>query len=143
MGRAQKLIYSGTVKDDDILIGSHGHTLFKADGTVELSGIIYSPKYDVTFDLKGAGVVAMRGICNRVIIRRMAGDCKLDLSQLVCKELICHMAKNESTIVCGRVRSVSAFLYDASVLQLTEKPLILNYKISGNARAECCTEVTH
>jgi hypothetical protein len=143
MGRAQKITYKGTVKDDAILIGSHGNTLFKSEGDVDLSGIVYSPKYDVTFDLKGGGVVAMRGICNRVIIRRISGNCKLDLSQLVCKELVCHIARNDSTIVCGKVRSISVSLTDDALLQLTEKPVILNHKISGNARAEFATEVTH
>lgn len=139
--RAQKVIYTGSAKDDSILIGSHGHTLFKGDGDLDLSGIIYSPKFDVTFDLKGSGVVALRGICNRVIIRRIAGTCKLDITQLVCKEMICHMAKNEAVVITGKVRVVSAFLTDNAVLHLTEKPVILKSKISGSARAESAAEV--
>jgi hypothetical protein len=143
MGRAQKVIYSGSIKDDSILIGSHGHTLFKANGDVDLAGIVYSPKYDITFDLKGDGVVALRGICNHIIIRRISGTFKLDVSQLSCKELVCHLAKNQSLIIVGKVRTVSAFLSDNAVLQLTERPVILNYKISGSARTEFAAEVTH
>jgi hypothetical protein len=135
--RNKRIEYIGNKSDDSILIGSYGNTYLKVEGTFDLSGIIYSPKYTVTLTVDGKGKISFRGICNTLIIRKMSGSCTIDLSQLVCKEMRCLSLKERSIVIAGRVRTISeASLYDNSVLYLTEKPLIINPVTSGNSRIE-------
>jgi hypothetical protein len=136
MGKYQRLLFSGVSKDDSILIGNHGNTLVRAEGRFELSGIVYCPKYTLTLEIKGEGSISLRGICHRIVVRKMAGSAKLDLSHVACKELTCISVTDDSVIVTGRVRTISnAFLSGNAVLLLTEKPLIFNQRISDRARA--------
>jgi hypothetical protein len=134
MGR-QRLLFSGTSKDDSILIGNHGNALIRADGRFDLSGIVYSPKYTLTLDIKGEGVICLRGICHRIVVRKMIGSARLDLSQVACKELTCLSITDDSVIITGRVRTISnASLSGNAMLLLTEKPVIFNQRISDKAR---------
>jgi hypothetical protein len=85
-----KLLYTGDVQQDDLLIGSHGHTDIKIDGNFDISGIVYCPKYTVTMNIKGHGRLSLRGKCDRIIIKKMQGNCTLDLTEVTYKNYIAN-----------------------------------------------------
>ena len=130
--KKQHFSFKGDVKDDSILIGSHGDAKLKIEGTFELSGIVYCPKYTMTVSIVGNGTIALRGICNRIIIKKMSGECTLDLRDLTCKELRCEALRKKSKLFVGKTRVITrANLFDEAVLQLSERPLITSFVTSG------------
>ncbi|HEY0653084.1 MAG TPA: hypothetical protein VGD65_08145 [Chryseosolibacter sp.] len=134
-GKKQQFVFKGETRDDSILIGSHGDATVVIDGNFDLSGIVYCPKYTLTVSVSGTGIVAFRGIANRVVIKKMSGDCTLDLRDLTCKELRCESARKKSRILSGKTRVVSkATLYDEAILQFSDRPLITSSLVSGNAQ---------
>ena len=133
--RKQRFVYKGSVSDDSLLIGSHGDAVLSVEGTFNLSGIIYCPKYTVTITIKGNGKIALRGKCNKVIIKRMNGKCTLDLSEVTCRELRCECIGGQSTVFTGKTRLISqANLTDDAELHVTTRRLITNSFISGSSR---------
>jgi hypothetical protein len=135
LGKKQYFSFRGEIKDDSILIGSHGDASIAIDGTFELSGIIYCPKYTVTLTIDGTGNIAFRGICNRLVIKKMSGNATLDLGDMTCKELRCESVRKKSKIFAGKTRIVTkANLSDEAVLHLTDKPLITSAVVSGSSR---------
>ena len=96
-----KLVFTGDVAQDDLLIGSHGNTDIKIKGNFRLSGIVYCPRYTLTLDIKGDGRISFRGKCDRIIIKSMEGDCTLDLTGVTYKELHCQSLKGKANV--GRV----------------------------------------
>lgn len=130
-----KLAFTGDVKHDDLLIGSHGNTDIKVQGNFQLSGIIYCPKYTVTLDIKGDGRIAFRGKCYRIVIRKMRGDCTLDLSDVTYKELHCHALQGKSIVIAGKARAITpAILSDEAILHVNANQLIFNPVTSDNAK---------
>jgi hypothetical protein len=133
--RKQRFAFRGEVKDDSILIGSHGDAVVQIEGTFDLSGIIYCPKYTVTFTIKGEGKVSFRGKCSRIIVKKMGGNCTLDLSEVTTKELRFENMRDQATVITGKVRVISqANLSDEAVLHIGEKPLITSSLVSGSSR---------
>lgn len=133
--KKQHFIFKGETKEDSVLIGSHGDATVTVDGNFEISGIIYCPKYTVTLSITGNGSIAFRGICNRIIIKKMSGECSLDLRDLTCKELRCESARKKSKIAAGKTRVVTkANLYDDAILQFADRPLITSALTSGNSQ---------
>ena len=107
----------------------------RVKGNFDLSGVIYAPKYTVTFNIEGKGRLVFRGICHTIIIKKMSGDCVLDLSQVTCKEMQCISLRKKAVVISGKVRSLSnVSLRDNATLHLNEKPLILNFSASDNSR---------
>lgn len=130
-----KLAFTGEVNQDDILIGSHGNTDIDIKGSFQLSGIIYCPKYTVTLSIHGSGRIAFRGKCYRIIIKKMEGDCTLDLTEVTYKELHCQGLKGRSVVIAGNTRAITpAILSDDAVLHVTGHQLIFNPVTSGNAK---------
>jgi hypothetical protein len=133
--RKQQFLFKGETKDDSILVGNYGDAAVNVEGTFELSGIIYCPKYTITLSIEGSGTIALRGICNKIVIKKMSGDCTLDLHDLTCKELRCESIKKKSKIRAGKTRVVTrADLFDDAILYLSDKPLVTSARTSGNAQ---------
>lgn len=133
--RKQQFSFKGEIKDDSILIGNYGDATVNVDGTFELSGIIYCPKYTVTLSIDGSGTISLRGICNKIVIKKMSGTCTLDLRDLTCKELRCESAKKKSKIRAGKTRVVTrANLFDDAILYLSDKPLVTSAITSDNSQ---------
>lgn len=129
------LLLEGNVRQDDLLIGSHGDTDVSIRGNFELSGIVYGPKYTVTLIINGDGKISFRGKCYRIIIKKMQGDCTLDLSDLTCKELRCDALKGRAVVIAGKARAITpAILSDDATLQVQGGQLLFNPVTSGNAR---------
>lgn len=130
-----KMEFTGNVEQTDLLIGSHGNTDIKVKGEFKLSGIIYCPKYTVTLDIKGDGKISFRGKCYRIVIKKMQGDCTLDLTDVTYKELHCQSLKGKSIVLAGNTRAITpAILADEAVLHVNERQLIFNPITSGNSR---------
>jgi hypothetical protein len=133
-----KLTFKGDVHQDDLLIGSHGDTEIKARGNLQLSGIVYSPKYSVTLDIKGDGKISFRGKCYRIIIKKMAGNCTLDLTDVTYKELSCQSIEDKCVVIAGNTRAITpAFLSGDATLHVHERQLIFNAVTQGNSRVLC------
>ena len=129
------LVLKGDVVQDDLLIGSHGNTDMKITGTFLLSGIIYCPKYTVTLVIQGDGRIAFRGKCHRIVIKKMQGDCMLDLSDVTYKELHCQSLSGKSVVIAGNTRAISpAILSEDATLHVHDRHLLFNPVTSGNAR---------
>lgn len=130
-----KLVFTGEVQQDDLLIGSHGDTDIKISGNFHISGIVYCPKYTITMTIKGDGRLALRGKCDRIIIKRMQGSCTLDLSEVTYKELHCQSLQDRSVVIAGNARAITpAILSDDATLHVHERQLIFNPVTSGNSR---------
>lgn len=135
VGKKQQFVFKGDVKEDSILIGSHGDAMVIIDGNFDLSGIVYCPKYTLTLSITGNGVIAFRGITNRIIVKKMSGDCTLDLRDLTCKELRCESLRKKARILAGKTRVVTrANLADDALLQLSDRPLITSSITAGNSQ---------
>jgi hypothetical protein len=133
--KKQHIVFKGETTEDSLLIGSHGDASVMIDGTFEISGIVYCPKYTVTLTILGTGTIAFRGICNRVIIKKMSGECTLDLRDLTCKELRCESIRKKSRILVGKTRIVTKVnLADEAIVQFTDRPLITNVIATGNSQ---------
>lgn len=136
-GRPRKIrmTFDGHVRQDDLLIGSHGHTEIKVKGDFQLSGIIYCPKYSVTMEIRGEGKIALRGKCGTIIIKKMQGDCTLDLSEVTYKQLHCHSVTGRAVVIAGNARVITpAILADEAELHVQEGQLIFNPVTAGNSR---------
>lgn len=135
LGKKQQFSFKGEIKDDSLLVGSHGDAIIKVDGTFELSGIVYCPKYTVTLSIEGDGNIALRGICNRLIIKKISGTCTLDLRDLTTKELRCESVRQKAKILAGKTRVVTrANLSDDAVLHLLNSPLITSAVTTDNSQ---------
>lgn len=130
-----KLEFIGDVSQDDVLIGSHGDTEIRIKGRFQISGTVYCPKYTVTLSIKGDGHLAFRGKCSRIIIKKMQGDCTLDLTEVTYKELHCRSLQGRSVVIAGNTRAITpAILSDEATLHVHERQLVFNPVTSGNSR---------
>lgn len=130
-----KLEFIGDVTQDDLLIGSHGDTEIRIKGRFQISGIMYCPKYTVTLNIKGDGRLAFRGKCGRIIIKKMQGNCTLDLTDVTYKELHCQSLQDRSVVIAGNARAITpAFLSGEATLHVHERQLVFNPVTSGNSR---------
>lgn len=129
------LVFKGDIRQDDLLIGSHGNSEVKVNGNFQLSGIIYCPKYTVTLVIKGDGKIAFRGKCYRIIIKKIQGDCTLDLTDMTYKELQCESLEGKSVVIAGNTRAITpAILSDEATLHVHDGQLIFNPVTSGNSK---------
>jgi len=132
----RKIEYDGEHKDDSILIGNFGDVDFIARGDFELSGMIYS-KQTVTFTVLGKGLIKFHGVCHKLIVNLVKGDCILDFTELESHEVSCVSLRDNSRTFIGPTRIISrANLQDEAILKYNGNPRILNYTVSGNSRIE-------
>ena len=132
----RKIEYEGKREDDSILIGNFGDVDFIARGDFELSGMIYS-KHNVTFTVLGKGLIKFHGVCSKVIIHLVKGDCVLDLSELESHEVICVSLRDSSRTLIGPTKTISrANLQDEAILKYIGNHRVHNYTVSGSSRIE-------
>lgn len=135
--KRRKISYRGEHKDESLLIGNYGDVHFVAEGKFQLSGLMYCPRYTVEFNVSGQGTISFRGACRRLVIKNISGDCLLDLSEVVCKEVHCKSAKGKSILLVGPTKLISlANLSEDAMLQYKGKPLITNCSLKESARIE-------
>lgn len=132
----RKIEYEGDHKIDSLLIGNFGDVEFTAKGNFELSGMIYSKK-SVAFNIIGNGLIKFHGVCSKIIIHIVKGNCTLDFSDLVSSEVCCVSLRDNSTTMIGPTKLISrANLQDEAVLRFKGTPRLQSYTLSGSSRIE-------
>ena len=133
--KARNIEFIGDHRNDSIVIGNYGDAKITAIGNFNLSGLIYCGKNTVEFNMNGAGEASFTGVCKKLMIRGMDGNCTLDLSQLTCDTVWCESVKGNSVIILGTVRLIELINLDnEAVVKYEGKPLLLNYSLRGNSR---------
>jgi hypothetical protein len=134
---SRKIEFIGDHKDDSIVIGNYGDAKFFAKGAFDLSGLIYCGKNTVEISLDGVGVVSFKGVCKKLIIRGIRGNCTLDLSGLTTQSIWCESVKDNAVITLGTTKVIELIsLDDEAVVKYGGKPILLNYSLRGNSRIE-------
>lgn len=104
--------------------------------------MIYSKK-TVEFTVIGSGVIRFHGLCHKVIIHLVKGNCILDFSRLISKEVICVSLRDNSHTMVGPTRVISrANLQDDAILTYSGKTRLQSYSVSGNSRIEFIEEIS-
>jgi hypothetical protein len=135
--RPRKLEFIGDFTDDSIVIGNYGDATVVAKGNFNLSGLIYCGRNTVEFQIEGDGSIAFKGVCKKLLIRRIKGNCTLDLSNLTCQTVWCESAKGKAVVNLGKTRTIELLSLDEdAVVRYEGKPVLMNYSLRGNARIE-------
>jgi hypothetical protein len=133
----RKIEFIGQHKDDSIVIGNYGDAKIIAKGNFDLSGLIYCSKSTVEFNIEGDGVIAFKGVCKKLLIRGIHGNCTLDLSNVTSQTVWCESVKGSSVIVLGPTKTIELISLDNdAVVRYEGKPVLLNYSLRGNSRIE-------
>jgi hypothetical protein len=134
---SRRIEFIGSYKDDSIVIGNYGDARFIAQGNFELSGLIFCSKNTVEINLDGEGVVAFRGVCKRLVVKNVRGNCTLDLTGMTTERVWCESIKDSAVITLGTTRIIELIsLDDAAVVKYGGRPVLLNYSLRGNSRIE-------
>jgi len=122
--------FIGTHTNDSILIGNYGDAKITASGNFNLSGIIYCRPSTVEITISGEGTARFTGICKKLLIQRVEGNCILDLSNVSCQSVRCEIVKGKSIILLGHIKFVELIsVDDESLVTFEGKPLILNHSL--------------
>lgn len=133
--KPRKLEFIGNHKNDSIVIGNYGDVRLVAEGNFDLSGLIYCGKSTVEINLSGDGVVSFSGVCKKLIIRGIHGNCVLNLTNLTADVVWCESVKGTSVINLGPTRLIELISLDnEAVVRYPGKPLLLNYSLRGNSK---------
>src|SRR5688572_3605416 len=134
---SRRIEFIGSYKDDSIVIGNYGDARFIAQGNFELSGLIFCSKNTVEINLDGEGSVTFRGVCKRLIVRNVRGNCTLDLTGMTTERVWCESVKDSAVITLGTTRIIELIsLDDEAVVKYAGRPVLLNYSLRGNSRIE-------
>jgi hypothetical protein len=134
---SRRIEFIGSYKDDSIVIGNYGDARFIAQGNFELSGLIFCSKNTVEINLDGEGVVAFRGVCKRLVVKNVRGNCTLDLTGMTTERVWCESIKDSAVISLGTTRIIELIsLDDEAVVKYGGRPVLLNYSLRGNSRIE-------
>jgi hypothetical protein len=134
---SRRIEFIGTYKDDSIVIGNYGDARFIAQGNFELSGLIFCSKNTVEININGEGTVAFRGVCKRLVVKNVRGNCTLDLTGMTTERVWCESVKDSAVITLGTTRIIELIsLDDEAVVKYAGRPVLLNYSLRGNSRIE-------
>jgi hypothetical protein len=133
----RKIEFIGDYKDDSIVIGNYGDARFVAKGNFELSGLIYCGKNTVEFNIEGDGIISFKGICRKLLIRGIHGNCTLDLSMVTSQMIWCEAVKGSPVITFGPTKVIELISLDNdAIVRYEGKPVLLNYTLRGNSKIE-------
>lgn len=135
MTKPRNIEFIGDYREDSIVIGNYGDAKITAIGNFRLSGMIYCGKGTIEFTMSGDGKASFTGVCKKVMIRGMDGNCTLDLSGLTSEVVRCESVKGTSVVVLGQTRLIELISLDNdAVVKYEGKPLLLNYSLRGNSK---------
>lgn len=133
----RKIEFIGDHVDDSIVIGNYGDARFVARGNFNLSGLIYCGKNTVEINMMGEGMVAFSGVCKKLLIRGIEGNCTLDLSNVTSQAIWCESVKGNAVVTLGPTKIIELISLDnEAVVRYPGKPLLLNYSLRGNSKIE-------
>jgi len=133
----RRIEFIGNHKNDSIVIGNYGDVRFIAQGNFDLSGLIYCGKSTVELNVSGDGMVSFSGICKKLMIRGVDGNCRLDLTNLSSQSVWCESIKGSTVIDLGRTKLIELISLDnEAIVRYPGKPLLLNYSLKGNSKIE-------
>lgn len=136
--RSRRIEFIGDFKDDNIVIGNYGDASVVARGNFNLSGLIYCGKSTVELEVSGDGQIEFKGVCKRLMIKRVEGNCMIDLRNLTTETIWCESAKGNSVVTLGRTKTIELLsLDDDALVRYEGKPVLLNYSLRGNSKIEC------
>jgi hypothetical protein len=136
--KGRKIEFIGDFTNDSIVIGNYGDATLIAKGNFKLSGLIYCGKNTVEMEIAGEGSIAFKGVCKKLLIRRIEGNCTLDFSNLTTQSIWCEGARGKSVVTFGRTKTIELLSLDEDILVRYEgKPVLLNYSLRGNSKIEC------
>jgi hypothetical protein len=136
-GQPRRIEFIGNHKNDSIVIGNYGDVRFIAQGNFDLSGLIYCGKSTVELNVTGEGMVSFSGICKKLLIRGMDGNCRLNLTNLSCQTVWCESIKGSSIIDLGKTKLIELISLDnEAIVRYPGKPVLLNYSLRGNSKIE-------
>jgi hypothetical protein len=134
--QTRKIEFNGNHQNDSLLIGNFGDVEFTAKGIFNLSGMIYS-KNNVEFTIIGDGIIRFHGVCHKIIIHIVKGNCILDFSKLTSKEVTCISLRDKSKTMVGPTKVINwANLQDEAILEYDRKARLASYSMLGNSRIE-------
>jgi hypothetical protein len=140
--KTRNIEFIGDHRNDSIVIGNYGDVKMVAKGNFNLSGLIYCSKSTVEFNIGGEGTLSFNGVCNKLIIRGMEGNCTLDLSNFTCKTVWCEYVKGNSVIILGNARTIELISLDQeAIVKYDGKPILLNYSLRGNSKIQAYRNV--
>jgi len=129
--------FIGDHQNDSILVGNYGDAKITAIGDFNLSGLIYCRQSTVEIILSGQGTARFSGICKKLVIQRVEGNCILDLSDIACQTVRCEIVKGKSVVLFGHIKFIELITVDdeASV-RYAGKPLLLNHSLYSNTEMQ-------
>lgn len=136
--RPRKIEFIGDFTDNGIVIGNYGDASVIARGNFNLSGLIYCGKSTVELEVSGDGNIEFKGVCKRLFIKRLEGNCSIDLSNLTTDSVWCELAKGNAVLTLGRTKTIELLsLDDEATVRYEGRPILLNYSLRGNSKIEC------
>ncbi|SHG59465.1 hypothetical protein SAMN04488109_0990 [Chryseolinea serpens] len=135
--KGRRIEFIGDFTNDSIVIGNYGDASLVARGNFNLSGLIYCGRNTVEMEIAGDGMIVFKGVCKKLMIKRVEGNCVIDLSDLTTQSVWCESARGKSIVTLGRTRTIELLSLDEDALVRYEgKPLLLNYSLRGNSKIE-------
>jgi len=129
--------FIGDQKNDSIVIGNYGDARITAIGTFELAGLIHCRQSTVEINVSGEGTIQFKGICKKLIIQGVEGNCTLDLSNVTCQSIRCEGVSGTSVVILGRTRLIELISLDQeAVVKYDGHPIIMKHLLQGNSRIE-------
>ena len=126
--------FIGNHQNDSILVGNYGDAKITAIGNFSLSGLIYCRQSTVEINMAGEGTARFNGICKKLVIQRVEGNCVLDLSNISCQTVRCEVVKGKSIILFGHIKFVELIaVEDEATVRYEGKPLLINHSLYENS----------
>jgi hypothetical protein len=122
--------FIGNQQNDSILVGNYGDAKITAIGNFNLSGLIYCRRSTVEINMAGEGTARFSGICKKLVIQRLEGNCVLDLSNISCQTVRCEMVKGKSIVLFGHIKFVEIInVEEEATVKYEGKPLLMNHSL--------------
>jgi hypothetical protein len=129
--------FIGNHHNDSILIGNYGDAKITAIGHFELSGLIYCRQSTVEINISGEGTARFNGICKKLVIQVVEGNCMLDLTNVSCQTVRCEVVKGKSVVLFGHIKFVELVtIEEEATVKYEGRPLLINHSLYKQAEIQ-------